>query len=180
MKHSNIVVAVVVVILVIAGAAVWSRSVSQPMPQPPSQADLVPPPPPPAGAPELISASGSTLTPATSAKKIAGTGSGSNASPTPQPSKVVLITYANSGFSPSLAEVKLGQVVRFQNASTRPLWVQTTNGADAAHESAFNTGDSIVPGGHWDYVFTHQGTWSYENVDYPQHKGAVAVEPQNY
>lgn len=92
----------------------------------------------------------------------------------------MVVSYTNRGFSPALAEVRLGQAVRFQNNSSRALWVQTTNGIDPATNSGFNEGVSIKPGEHWDFVFAVQGTWSYENLDYPQDKGAVAVEPQNY
>jgi hypothetical protein len=174
MKNQSTLIGVLGVIAVVVAIGWYVMTMNQSSAPDAMDANAVPAVP--AGTPPTPS---STLTPPTAVKKTGSVPVGAK-TPAPQPSNVILVTYTNAGFSPSLAEVRLGQVVRFQNNSSRPLWVQNLAGTDAAHNSQFDQGRSMKPGEYWDFAFMVQGTWAYQNLNYAQHKAAVAVQPQNY
>lgn len=86
------------------------------------------------------------------------------------------VRYTDNGFVPSILEIKAGQAVRFVNESSRTMWVKTIQ--KDSPWVALNQGTSVGKGGSWTFTFTTLGTWGYQNDNYKEHTGAVAVMPQ--
>lgn len=86
------------------------------------------------------------------------------------------IRYTDSGFVPAIAEVHAGQAITFVNESSKTMYVKSI--AKVMPYLELNEGTSVGRGGKFTFVFTSLGTWGYENANYTDHKGAVAVMPQ--
>lgn len=101
-----------------------------------------------------------------------------------------VVTYTNSGYSPSTLRVKVGATVTFKNESSRSMWT-----ASAVHPShmvyggtslvehcpdikgtAFDACTGIQPGNSWSFTFTKIGTWKYHNHLNPSDTGTIVVE----
>lgn len=109
------------------------------------------------------------------------------------PEKAVVrqvIAYIDSGFSPSSLIVKKGEVVTFENKSSRNMWV-----ASAMHpshriypdtdiqkcgkgeaENMFDACKGFAPGTSWSFVFNEVGTWKYHNHIDAKNFGSITVE----
>lgn len=113
----------------------------------------------------------------------------SSLSPTPVV-KEKIVTYTNSGFSPSALSVKKGETVIFKNQSSRSMWP-----ASAMHPThrvysdtsldehcpdttsmAFDACAGILPGNSWKFLFNKTGTWKYHDHLSPTNYGAIVVE----
>lgn len=95
-----------------------------------------------------------------------------------------VITYTNSGYSPSTLIVKRGEAVIFKNQSSKSMWTasavhpthrgyQTTGGCLG---STFDACVGIQPGNSWSFKFDIAGTWKYHNHLNPSDAGTIAVE----
>lgn len=101
-----------------------------------------------------------------------------------------VVTYTDSGYSPSTLRIKTGTTVTFKNESSRAMWT-----ASAVHPShtvysgtalgehcpdttgtAFDTCTGIQPGNSWKFTFTKNGTWKYHNHLSPGDAGTIVVE----
>jgi len=87
----------------------------------------------------------------------------------------VVVTYTDSGFSPSPLSVKVGTTVTFVNESGRGMWV-----ASAVHPThqllpGLDQLKSVAKGGSYEYTFTKAGTWKYHNHSVPGNTGSVVV-----
>jgi plastocyanin len=93
---------------------------------------------------------------------------------------VTIITYKDTGFIPSVVEVRAGNSITFINSSTKPLWVTSSSGGneDAAVYPGFDQGKSISNGGTYTFTFTKTGVWGYKNLNQNKHLGVVLVIPQ--
>lgn len=95
-----------------------------------------------------------------------------------------VVTYTDSGYSPSILRVKAGTTVTFKNGSSRPLW--TASGVHPTHRlypttggcigSTFDACQGIQPGGAWPFTFDIAGTWKYHNHLNPSDTGTIVVE----
>lgn len=86
-----------------------------------------------------------------------------------------VVTYTNTGFSPTTVTVKKGTTVTFVNASTGGMWV-----ASAVHPThqllpGFDQLKSVGKGGSYDYTFVKVGTWKYHNHVNVSDFGSVVV-----
>ncbi len=103
--------------------------------------------------------------------------------PTPAPAANV-VTYTDSGFSPSVLTVKLGSIVTFQNKASDAMRVASnphpthtgypTRGGCVG--STFDACKDIGPGTSWTFKFDIAGTWGYHNHLDPKEGGTVVVE----
>ncbi|PIR70102.1 MAG: hypothetical protein COU46_03285 [Candidatus Niyogibacteria bacterium CG10_big_fil_rev_8_21_14_0_10_42_19] len=95
-----------------------------------------------------------------------------------------VVTYTNSGYSPSTLTIKKGETVTFKNQSSQSMWV-----ASAVHPthreypttggclgSTFDACAGIQPGNSWSFKFDISGTWKYHNHLSPSDTGAIVVE----
>lgn len=102
---------------------------------------------------------------------------------TPTPTAKI-ITYTDSGFSPSPLAVKAGETVLYKNESSRSFWP-----ASASHpthavylvyggciNSIFDACKAYDPGESWSFTFTVKGTWGYHDHINPSYFGSVVVE----
>lgn len=101
-----------------------------------------------------------------------------------------IITYTNSGYSPSVSTVKAGDTVKFVNTSSGQMWTASAihpthrvyPGTDIAECGGAPTGamfDACTgtnSGGSWPFTFQNSGTWRYHNHLNPGHTGTVIVE----
>lgn len=101
-----------------------------------------------------------------------------------------VVTYTDSGYSPSTLRVKTGATVTFKNESSRAMWT-----ASAVHPShavyggtslgehcpdaagtAFDACAGIQPGNSWSFTFMKKGAWKYHNHLSPGDTGTIVVE----
>jgi len=101
-----------------------------------------------------------------------------------------VITYSNSGYSPSTLTIKKGETVTFKNQSSRSMWP-----ASAMHPThraysntsldehcpdttgiAFDACKGFLPGQSFSFTFNQVGTWKYHNHLNPGDIGTIVVE----
>ena len=95
-----------------------------------------------------------------------------------------VVTYTNSGYSPSTLTMKKGETVTFKNQSSQSMWV-----ASAVHPthrgypttggclgSTFDACQGVRPGNSWSFKFDISGTWKYHNHLSPSDTGTIVVE----
>jgi len=110
---------------------------------------------------------------------------------TPIASKVAVITYTDSGYSPSTVRIKRGDgLVDFKNTSSKMMWtasaVHPTHKAYPGSDIAkcgtlsgvdmFDSCKGYEPGESWAFFFDNLGTWKYHNHLQPNHTGTIVVE----
>jgi len=98
----------------------------------------------------------------------------------------VLVSYTGRGFEPAIAKIKKGQTVRFTNNTVNDLWVASAGTAggnvypagsgNECGQSAFDSCAVIAPGAFWEFTFTQQGTWGYQNNRDTKMAGIVRVQ----
>lgn len=96
------------------------------------------------------------------------------------PKTTHVVSYTSTGFSPSLLEIHAGDIVRFVNNSNGTLWV-TTKGHPTLPDqnySELDSGKSLAPGESFSLPLLRNGTWGYINLNNKNHRGAIAVQPQ--
>lgn len=99
-----------------------------------------------------------------------------------------VITYTDSGYSPSPITIKAGDTVTWRNQSSRTMWTASAihpthkvyPGSDiqkcGSGEVIFDACQGIAPGAEWSFTFTNAGTWGYHNHLQASHTGKVIVE----
>ncbi len=104
--------------------------------------------------------------------------------PTPETSDVNVITYTDTGYSPSSLTIKAGEAVTFKNESSRSMWpasamhpthklYPTTGGCIG---STFDACQGVLPGGSWSFQFDVAGEWKYHDHLDPTKFGTIIVE----
>ena len=95
-----------------------------------------------------------------------------------------IVTYTDTGYSPSTLTVKKGEIVAFKNQSPQSMWTAsafhpthtlypTTGGCLG---STFDACQGVQPGNSWSFRFDFAGTWKYHNHLSPDDTGAIMVE----
>ncbi|BCX15823.1 MAG: hypothetical protein KatS3mg098_052 [Candidatus Parcubacteria bacterium] len=101
-----------------------------------------------------------------------------------------VVTYTNSGYSPSILKIKAGTTVIFKNESSRSMWTasafhpsHTVYGGTSLEEHcpdtaavAFDACSGVLPGNSWSFTFTKKGSWKYHNHLAPSDFGTIVVE----
>ncbi|MBI5153104.1 MAG: hypothetical protein HZA36_01455 [Parcubacteria group bacterium] len=101
-----------------------------------------------------------------------------------------IVTYMDSGFSSGSLTIKKGEVVIFENKSSRNMWV-----ASAMHpshrgypgsniekcgtkdvETIFDACKGFAPNTSWSFTFNEVGTWKYHNHLDARSFGSITVE----
>jgi len=101
-----------------------------------------------------------------------------------------VITYTDSGYSPSTLTIKVGETVIFKNESSKGMW--TASGMHPTHivysgtsldehcpdteNTTFDECTSALPGEFWSFTFQQKGTWTYHNHVKAQDFGKIIVE----
>jgi plastocyanin len=97
-----------------------------------------------------------------------------------------LVSYTDSGFSPSVLSVKAGDTVRFTNNSSQQLWIAAIGTGTAAiypgtsdcGGSTFDSCQPLQPGEFWQFAFTEPGTYDFENNLEPSKSGSITITVQ--
>ena len=95
-----------------------------------------------------------------------------------------IITYTDSGFSPSVLTIKRGEAVIFRNQSSSNFWPASaqhpTHGrypvGGGCIGSAFDACEEIAPGGEFSFTFTEVGEWGYHDHIRSSNFGRIVVE----
>lgn len=87
-----------------------------------------------------------------------------------------VVTYSESGFSPSILRVKVGATVIFKNADSEPLWVASNPHPIHTDYSGFDAKRGYGKGESYSFTFTKSGTWKYHNHLNPGEGGTIIVE----
>ncbi len=87
-----------------------------------------------------------------------------------------IVNYTESGFSPSVIEIKKGETVRFVNQSIGGMWIGS--GPHPTHTAypEFDAKKSVPNGGIYEFTFNKVGSWSYHNHTGPGKAGMVIVK----
>ncbi|MDP3948878.1 MAG: cupredoxin domain-containing protein [bacterium] len=97
---------------------------------------------------------------------------------------VVIVTYADNGFSPSEITIPKGSAIIFRNYSSKKMRVASNphpghSGYPATGGcigSTFDSCDNIPPKVSWSFVFDSSGTWGYHDHLNPSQNGTVTVQ----
>ncbi|MEX2090871.1 MAG: hypothetical protein WD989_01910 [Candidatus Paceibacterota bacterium] len=114
---------------------------------------------------------------------------------TPTPTSVQknnLVTYTDSGYSPTILTIKRGETVTWKNASSFKMW--TASAIHPTHNNypgtdisfcdkekptlvpMFDSCGGFASGQTWSFEFDNVGTWKYHNHSNPSHTGTIIVE----
>lgn len=100
------------------------------------------------------------------------------------------VIYSNSGYSPKILTIKVGETVVFANDSSTTMWTASDrhplhtnyNGTflqqhcpDATH-TVFDQCAGSKPGESWSFTFDKAGTWEYHNHLNASDTGAIIVK----
>lgn len=95
-----------------------------------------------------------------------------------------IITYTDTGYSPSSLQIKAGDSVVFKNNSSQSMWpasamhpshkdYPTTGGCLG---STFDACKGVQSGDNWSFQFDIAGDWKYHDHLNPKNFGAIIVE----
>ena len=95
-----------------------------------------------------------------------------------------IITYTDTGYSPSSLEIETGDIVIFKNNSSQSMW--PASAMHPAHNeypttggclgSTFDACKGVQPGDSWSFKFDISGTWKYHDHLSPKNFGAITVQ----
>ncbi len=97
---------------------------------------------------------------------------------------VAMVTYTDSGFSPSEVTIPKGGAVIFRNYSSKKMRVASNPhpahniypAAGGCVGSVFDSCDNIPPKVSWSFIFDSPGTWGYHDHLNPGKGGTVIVQ----
>lgn len=95
-----------------------------------------------------------------------------------------VVSYTDSGFSPSVLTIKKGDTVVFKNSASVEVRVASNphpihNGyptTGGCVSSTFDSCSSIAPGQSWSFKFDIVGSWGYHNHFNPGEGGTIIVQ----
>lgn len=95
-----------------------------------------------------------------------------------------IITYTDTGYSPSPLQIKIGDTVVFKNESSQSMWPASS--MHPAHKdyptiggclgSTFDACQGVQPGDSWSFKFDIVGDWKYHDHLSPKNFGSISVE----
>lgn len=88
---------------------------------------------------------------------------------------IQIVTYFDSGFAPKSINIKKGDIIRFENESSRGMWVASNFHPTHTIYSAFDEKESVPKGETWDFTFDKKGSWNYHNHASAGHGGTIVV-----
>lgn len=103
---------------------------------------------------------------------------------------VNVVSYTDSGYSPSTIKIKKGETVTFKNESSRSMWpasdVHPTHRVYSGTSieehcpdtsgTAFDACKGYLPGESWSFRFDKVGNWRYHDHLNPSATGTIIVE----
>lgn len=92
-----------------------------------------------------------------------------------QPAAAV-IEYTDSGFSPQSVTIKVGETVKFTNASSGSMWVASAPHPVHTDYPEFDAKKTYVKGESFSFAFEKAGTWKFHNHMDPTKFGSIVVQ----
>lgn len=86
-----------------------------------------------------------------------------------------VVTYTDTGFSPSPVTIKKGTTVVFVNESGTQMLVASASYPTHQVLPSFVQANAVSKGGLYEYTFESEGTWKYQNDMSPTDSGTVIV-----
>lgn len=109
-----------------------------------------------------------------------GTSSRSNVSSSSSSSSsvqaAVVVLYTDTGFTPSVVHIHIGDTVLFKNTTFNDLRVASNPHPVHTDYSGFDSGTMFGKDGEYSFTFTRAGTFGYHNHQSPDKGGQVMVE----
>jgi plastocyanin len=87
-----------------------------------------------------------------------------------------VVSYTDTGFSPSPLMVKQGTTVVFVNESSKKMLVASASYPQHQILPTFVQKSAVGTNGVYEYTFSSVGTWKYQNDEMPNESGVVIVE----
>jgi plastocyanin len=87
-----------------------------------------------------------------------------------------LVTYTNTGFTPTVLRVKKGTTVTFRNDSSADLWVASDPHPTHTGLPGFDAGNGIGQGETYTFTFVRLGTFGYHNHLKTSDTATIVVE----
>lgn len=87
------------------------------------------------------------------------------------------VYYDFSVFSPTNIRIHVGDSVKFQNDSNRPIRIVSDFEDVGQRLLDFDSGGEILPGDSFSFTFTKEGVFGYHNIKNENEKGTVIVRP---
>lgn len=101
-----------------------------------------------------------------------------------------VVSYTDSGYSPSTLRITVGETVIFESESSRKMWTASAvhpvhrayPGSDISKcgtqeaENIFDECTGHATGEMWSFTFNNAGEWEYHNHLRPSHTGKIIVE----
>ena len=78
------------------------------------------------------------------------------------------VIYTDSGYDPPLTTIRKGSMIVFDNRSEIGMYTVADN-------QDFQSPAAIPSGLSWSHIFTEPGTWTYHNLNEPEHTGTIIV-----
>lgn len=95
------------------------------------------------------------------------------------------IMFTDEGYEPTEITIKVGQAVRWVNASSKETWpassVHPTHSIYPGKDegdclgSSFDSCRGLKTGEMWEFTFTHKGEWRFHDHVHPSKTGVVKV-----
>lgn len=89
---------------------------------------------------------------------------------------IYVVSYKPSGFTPQTLEIATGKSVRFLNNSGKTMRIASMDTTGSPVYSALNQSKTVGQGGVYEYTFIYQGTYAYQNINYPGDQGTIVVK----
>lgn len=96
-------------------------------------------------------------------------------SPTPPTSTAHIITYSDSGFSPSTITVQSGDSITIKNQSSQGLQFDSDPHPIHTDDTDLNVG-TVAPGGDQTFTVSKKGTFGYHNHLAPSDRGTIIIK----
>ncbi|HOX40930.1 MAG TPA: cupredoxin domain-containing protein [bacterium] len=90
--------------------------------------------------------------------------------------KEYMISFTDSGFSPSEITIKKGDTISFINNSEMQMWVASAPHPQHTDYPEFDTKKGYAPGEMYSFKFEKAGTWRYHDHLNPERTGTINVQ----
>lgn len=87
-----------------------------------------------------------------------------------------IVTYTDSGFSPEITKIKIGEIVVFKNESASEMWVASAPHPTHTAYPEFDAKQGYQIGESYSFTFTKKGEWKYHNHLSASQRGTIIVE----
>ena len=124
----------------------------------------------------FVSQNNQVVAPTTPTATEIPTATTSTESAEPKTTESMMLTYSDSGFTPTSLTVKVGDTVTFKNGSTKQMWVASAPHPIHSAYPEFDAKAGSAMGESYMFTFTKTGSWKYHNHLNPSNTGTIIVE----